>query len=124
MSVAPLVVVTLLAIATIVAILRQQDRNANQVSHLLAHMAQRQTAHARERFELCTRLQAPQVAAAGMVAQPAMPDPREVLETLGLLQPGVPGEEGDVYGADDDDDIDESHLVGTGPASPPASELA
>ena len=84
---APLLVVAFVAIAAIAAILRQQDRNANQVSHLLAHMAQQQTAHARERFELCTRVQSPQIAAAGMVAQPAMPDSQEILATLGVLQP-------------------------------------
>lgn len=119
-DIAPLLVVAFVAVAAVVAILRQQDRNANQVSHLLAHMAQQQATHARERFELCTRIQAPQVAAAGMVAQPAMPDPQEVLATLGLLQPGVPEPDVD----DDEDDVDESFLVGTGPAMPAPPEFS
>ena len=67
----PLFAVVVIAIWAIVAVLWQSNRSANQVSHLLAHMAQMQTANARERYELCTRINAPQVAAAGMIARVA-----------------------------------------------------
>jgi hypothetical protein len=106
----PLLLVAVLACVAIVAILALSDRHANQTSHLLAHMAQQHASWARERWELNTRIQAgPGVAT--VLPQPAAPDPVELLQTLGMLQPTVPGEEGDL----DPDDVDESFLVGTGP---------
>jgi hypothetical protein len=105
----PLLVVAGVAVVAIVAVLVQQDRHATQVSHLLAHMAAEQHTQARERWDLNTRIQAPTVAA--HLPQPAQ-DPAQVLRTLGLMQ--------DVAGPPDNDDldVDESYLVGTGPEAP------
>ena len=117
----PLIVVAALALVAIVAVLVQQDRHANQTSHLLAHMASREAAVARERWELNTRIQAPHPQVAAAIPPPPTPSPQELLATLGVLQPGVP------MPADDEEldlGIDESHLVGTGPEFTPNPELA
>jgi hypothetical protein len=97
-------IVALVAVVAIVAVLVQADRHANQVSRLLAHHAGREAAMARERWELLTRVQAPQAALAIPAPEPV--DPHEVLKSLGLVEPEALIDE-------DEDDVDESHLVGT-----------
>jgi Tfp pilus assembly protein PilX len=111
--------VALIAVVAIVAILTQADRHSNQTSRLLAHMAAQHATWARERWELNTRISAQNAGAHAPIAAPATPNPQEVLQTLGLLQPSVPDPD-DV----DDEDVDDSHLVGTGPAMPGPSEVA
>lgn len=121
----PLFIVAAVACVAIVAMLTLQDRHANQLSHLLAHAASRESAAASERWSLATRIQSPELVRTAPPAPPVTPSPEEVLRTLGMLQPSVPEPFGDDEPVDPDD-VDETYLVGTGPAfvSTVGSEVA
>ena len=86
--------VVVVALAAIVAQLVLARSHAGNVAELLARQDAERYAWAKERWELNTRIQAPELA---RMAPPAPPAP-----------PAADDAE-----ADDDDDIDESHLVGT-----------
>lgn len=87
-----LVAVAVVAVAAILAMLESQRRHAAQIDRLLAAGAAQNHAWAKERWELNTRIQSPEVV---RVAPPAPPAP---------------------VGADDDvvdeAEVDETHLVG------------
>ena len=87
--------VVVVALAAIVAQLLLAKHHASHVGELLARQDAERYAWSRERWELNTRLQAPEIA---RVAPPSPPEP-----------PAVAGDEP----VADEDDVDESHLVGT-----------
>jgi hypothetical protein len=106
----PLIVVAVVAIVAMALNTLQQERNARHTSALLAAMAAERYAWARERWDLNTRITAPEVVRAAPPAPPADAPPLEVLQALNVVRPAP------VDGAKvDPDDVDESFLVGTGP---------
>ncbi len=86
--------VVIVALAAIVAQLVLARSHAGHVAELLARQDAERYAWAKERWELNTRIQAPEIA---RVAPPAPPAPAEASDDAVV----------------DEDDVDESHLVGT-----------
>jgi hypothetical protein len=106
------VIVAVVIIAALAMLLldRAHRRHQEQVNAMVAvHAADRQR-DARERWDLNTRLTAPEVVRAAPPAPPADAPPLEVLQALSVVQPAPPDAPAD------EDDFDESFLVGTGPA--------
>lgn len=108
LALVPLFVVAAVAVAAMVMCFRLQSGHAAQVNALLAQAASERYAQARERWDLATRITSPEVVRAAPPAPPADMPPVEVLQALNILRPEVEDDE-------DEADVDESFLVGTGP---------
>lgn len=104
----PLFVVAAVACVAMVLCFVLQRSHSQQINALLAAAASERYAQARERWDLNTRISSPEVVRAAPPAPPADMPPAEVLQALNVLQ-AVPAIE------EEDEDLDESFLVGTGP---------
>lgn len=96
-----LVAVVLVAVAALAAQLHLAARHAAHTDALLARGDAERYAWARERWELNTRLQSPELVRMAPPAPPAQPGGADVED-------------------DEDEGVDESHLVGTFAANPAA----
>jgi hypothetical protein len=105
----PLFVVAVVSCAAMAATLIAQGRHSAQVNALLAAAAAERYSLARERWDLNTRISSPEVVRAAPPAPPSDAPPAEVLQALNALRPVAADED------DEDLDVDESFLVGTGP---------
>jgi hypothetical protein len=106
----PLVVVALLALAMLALQHFTHRAQVKQTNILLGTFAAERTALARERWDLATRITAPELVRAQPPAPPSETPPLEVLAALGVVPPALIPD-----APADPDDFDESFLVGTGP---------
>jgi hypothetical protein len=103
----PLFVVAFVACVAMVLLVVLQGRHQSQLNALLAAVAAERYAERRERWDLNTRITAPEVVRAAPPAPPADAPPEEILKALQVLKPQVTPAS--------DDEFDESWRVGTGP---------